>query len=538
MASVIGALDRLVHYYEKNYELLSLDGIFGAKAIEGQLNLVVAKHNKGLLSDAVDRLMKDDLSSMATRAGRVVRLALPHLHKTQPVAMTRLRRIFQLSWDIGHPRRLLDTLLLWDDKTRKRAALQRLTDSEMDRCLSELLEPMDGVMCGMKQDCQEAMTQPGMTHYTLTRQIKYSIVAEMSGCGSRLEQWLVRNKRTGSLEQLQAEMCANLYMEARTLPSFACIDPNPALVWDLFLEMEFVCGMLGYTQFLQEPWLRSVLAWQQTSGCYATKPPSWTAGANLAAFPGGGGSGLPGLELLGGESPLSDGCLAHLTGVAASSLAVHLHSLLSTSQSGISVAIAHPAPNAPLSVPSAKILPPPLPNDSAALLDRGGYAVNTMLFRGDIHSGLNRIAEQEKSLEDKADLLLQRLEDENRADKERRKKEKKLKKKTKKNGNIRLEETAYQNMPQAAGGHSRHLVLPEMAVPLTLPAAGGSGGGVVVWGSVPGSAAALSTTTTPSPAPVCFLALSVVLVAVALARYIHSRRRRCNLAALKGKFRL
>lgn len=92
-------------------------------------------------------------------------------------------------------------------------------------------------------------------------------------------------------------------------------------------------------------------------------------------------------------SPLaqSDGCLAHLTGVAASSLAVHLHSLLSTSQSRISVAVAPPAPNAVVSPPSDRILPPPpQPGGSATMLDRGGYAVNMMLFRGDVHSGLNR----------------------------------------------------------------------------------------------------------------------------------------------------
>ena len=37
--------------------------------VPGQLNLVVAKHNKGLLSDAVDYLMKNELSQMAARAG-------------------------------------------------------------------------------------------------------------------------------------------------------------------------------------------------------------------------------------------------------------------------------------------------------------------------------------------------------------------------------------------------------------------------------------------------------------------------------------
>ncbi|XP_063849832.1 UPF0764 protein C16orf89 homolog [Scylla paramamosain] len=508
LASVIAALDRLVTYYEQNHHLLHLDGIFGAKAIEGQLNLVVAKHNKGLLSDAVDYLMKNELAQMATRAGRVVRMALPHLQKNQPVSMHRLRRLFQLSWDIGHSHRRVDLTLLWDSSTRAHAARHSLTESETDRCLAEVLEPTNGVVCGMTQWCQEAMTQPGQARYALTHQILYSIVAEMSGCGSRLEQWLVRHKRTGSLEQLQAEMCANLYVQACSLPPSLQTDPNPAAVWDLFLEMEFVCGMLGYSQFLQESWLRGILAWQDPSGCFKATPTSAPVPtpAYTTAFPfvNTNTSG-PHRRLLS-ETVLPDGCLAHLTGVAASSLAVHLHSLLYTGQSEV------PSVSAPRTLPLEPALHLQPPQESFPI--GSGIIINKPLFRGEIHSGLNRVASQEKSLEDKADLLLQRLEEEQKDGKEKEKQERNRKRK--------------QDKPMQGLRHSRRLALPEMAVPLTLPASG----------SVPVPVPSSPLTAAPSPAPMWFLAASVVLVAVGLARYVHSRRRRCNLVGLKGKFRL
>ncbi|XP_045136800.1 LOW QUALITY PROTEIN: UPF0764 protein C16orf89 homolog [Portunus trituberculatus] len=505
LPSVIAALDRLVTYYEKSHHLLHLDGIFGAKAIEGQLNLVVAKHNKGLLSDAVDYLMKNELAQMATRAGRVVRLALPHLQESQPVSMHRLRRLFQLSWDIGHSHRRVDLTLLWDRTTRARAAQHSLTDSETDRCLAEVLEPTNGVVCGMSQWCQEAMTQPGHASYGLTHQILYSIVAEMSGCGSRLEQWLVKHKRTASLEQLQAEMCANLYVQACSLPPSLQRHPNPAAVWDLFLEMEFVCGMLGYSQFLQEGWLMGILHWQDPSGCFKATPTSMppTAVPHHSPAPS---SAPPGpLHHQQHHWPTQGyGCLAHLTGVAASSLAVHLHSLLYAGQSEM------PSVSAPRTlppVPAFNLQPPP----NAPI--GSGIIVNRPLFRGDIHSGLNRVASQERSLEDKADLLLQRLEEEKKEGKEREKKERNRKRK---------------QDPKLPPGHSRHLALPELAVPLSLP----------VSVSVPGSVPASPLTAAPSPAPLWCVAASVVLVAIMLARYVHSRRRRCNLVGLKGKFRL
>ena len=52
-------------------------------------------------------------------------------------------------------------------------------ESESGRCMGEVLEPSEGVVCGMSQRCQEMMTRPGHTRYALTHQLMYSIVAEM-----------------------------------------------------------------------------------------------------------------------------------------------------------------------------------------------------------------------------------------------------------------------------------------------------------------------------------------------------------------------
>lgn len=57
-----------------------------------------------------------------------------------------------------------------------------------------------------------------------------------SGCGSRLERWLVRHKRSSSVEQLQAEMCSNLHLELVTLAA-AMFTHNNLAFRDLFLEM-------------------------------------------------------------------------------------------------------------------------------------------------------------------------------------------------------------------------------------------------------------------------------------------------------------
>ena len=105
-------------------------------------------------------------------------------------------------------------------------------------------------------------------------------------------------------------------------------------------------------------------------------------------------------------------------------------------------------------------------------------------------------------------------------------KEKEKKERKKKRKKEEEEQRGPSSTRQDAPRQLHRLALPEMAVPLTLPVSGES---------VP-PPSPLSESPSP-PAPVWFVAASVVLVGVGLARYVHTRRRRCNLG-LKGKFRL
>lgn len=53
------------------------------------------------------------------------------------------------------------------------------SEIESDHCMSELLEPVRGMMCSMTEGCQELMTRAGFDKYALTHQILYTVVAEM-----------------------------------------------------------------------------------------------------------------------------------------------------------------------------------------------------------------------------------------------------------------------------------------------------------------------------------------------------------------------
>ncbi|XP_045616513.1 UPF0764 protein C16orf89 homolog [Procambarus clarkii] len=476
---VLAALDKAIGYYEKNYEILKFDGMFGAKVVEGQLNLLVAEYNNGFLSGIMDNIMKNDISGMAARAGRVVKLAIPYLHEKEPEYMKRLKRIFQLSWDIGHSHRTVDMSLLWSNHVRLLAQPETLNELESDHCMAELLEPVNGMMCHMTESCQRMMTTPGREKYALSHQILYTMVAEMSGCGSRLEQWLVKHKRSGSVEQLQGEMCSNLYSEALSLAT-AMFTDNILTFRDLLLEMEFICGMLGYVEFLKRDWLIGIFQWQRESGCFpATEP-------------------YIGRKLLS-EEKLPDGCLLHLTAVASSALSVHLRYLLYPGYEVVKVKEA-----ATVVSPLPLIMQPPL--GSFQVHTGSGVLLNQPLFREDIPSGLSRVAEQDKSLEDKADIVLKHLEE--------------MKSSIKKKVSITQGAVPLQSNKPGVAGHSDTFFLPEQTVPL---------------------AQYLSSTTSGmashvSMGPFYFVIASIALVIIVMLRYVHAKRRAHSM--FRNRFRL
>ncbi|XP_037775262.1 UPF0764 protein C16orf89 homolog [Penaeus monodon] len=480
VSRVIAALDSSISYYENNFKQMNFDGIFGAKVVEGQLNLIVAEYNKGFLSATMDSFMRNKVASIATRAGRVVKLAIPYLYKKNRKYMGKMERLFQLSWDVGHSHRNVDMSLKWSDRTFTLALEEELTEVQSDHCIAELLEPIEGVMCRMTDVCQQMMTKAGRERYALVHQILYTVVAEMSGCGSRLERWLVRHDRSGSIEQLQGEMCSNLYSEALTLTSVAFSD-NVLNNRDLLMEMEFVCGMLGYVEFLWRDWLADILDWQSKSGCFSSTKPHVAIGRKLLR-----------------EEKLPDGCLQHLTTVAVSALAVHLHYLLYPGiKSRGASSLKHVSP------PSAMLEPP---HESIPMHIAGGFMLNQPLYREEVQDGLSRVAEEEKSLEDKADIVMKHLEE---------------KRNSTKHSHVRDFMSPLSHYDSTSKSNSGPVPLPEH--PLHQP-------------QYLASTHTSGTTVETSMAAFYFVIASIVLVMLVMVRYVHSGRRTHTIFRTRFRF--
>ncbi|XP_063604299.1 uncharacterized protein LOC134779889 [Penaeus indicus] len=399
VSRVIAALDSSISYYENNFKQMNFDGIFGAKVVEGQLNLIVAEYNKGFLSATMDSFMRNKVASIATRAGRVVKLAIPFLYKKNRKYMGKMERLFQLSWDVGHSHRNVDMSLKWSDRTFTLALEEELTEMQSDHCIAELLEPIEGVMCRMTDVCQQMMTKAGRERYALVHQILYTVVAEM--------------------------------------------------------KKKFVCGMLGYVEFLWRDWLADILDWQ-------------------------------------------NGCLQHLTTVAVSALAVHLHYLLYPGiKSRGASNLKHVSP------PSAMLEPP---HESIPMHIAGGFMLNQPLYREEVQDGLSRVAEEEKSLEDKADIVMKHLEEKRNSTKPHR---------------VRDFMSPLSHYDSTSKSNSGPVPLPEH--PLHQP-------------QYLASTHTSGTTVETSMAAFYFVIASIVLVMLVMVRYVHSGRRTHTIFRTRFRF--
>ncbi|XP_037773877.1 uncharacterized protein LOC119570028, partial [Penaeus monodon] len=373
---------------------------------------------------------------------------------------------------------------------------------------ADLLEPIEGVMADDR--CLPADDKPkaGRERYALVHQILYTVwqrcaidyknsyfiflcsfarkwreqnkMKGQSGCGSRLERWLVRHDRSGSIEQLQGEMCSNLYSEALTLTSVAFSD-NVLNNRDLLMEMEFVCGMLGYVEFLWRDWLADILDWQSKSGCFSSTKPHVAIGRKLLR-----------------EEKLPDGCLQHLTTVAVSALAVHLHYLLYPGiKSRGASSLKHVSP------PSAMLEPP---HESIPMHIAGGFMLNQPLYREEVQDGLSRVAEEEKSLEDKADIVMKHLEE---------------KRNSTKHSHVRDFMSPLSHYDSTSKSNSGPVPLPEH--PLHQP-------------QYLASTHTSGTTVETSMAAFYFVIASIVLVMLVMVRYVHSGRRTHTIFRTRFRF--
>ncbi|KAK7507412.1 hypothetical protein BaRGS_00001347 [Batillaria attramentaria] len=169
--------------------------------------------------------------------------------------------------------------------------------------------------CVISDKCWTRMTKLGYSQYSLSHEIFYLQLAELAGCLPQMT-WQILTYDQPGLHVLQDTFCANMLREAIHI---ARAD-YPARHQDLFMEQAALCGMYGYAEFFQYPWLDKILSWQDHQrGCYTWA--GWPLEKHVT-----GSHHISKRE----ERRLADGCLCHRTTVAAAALVQYVRYLTET----------------------------------------------------------------------------------------------------------------------------------------------------------------------------------------------------------------
>ncbi|XP_076456739.1 UPF0764 protein C16orf89 homolog [Babylonia areolata] len=302
------ALEDALSFFHSQHASVNLDGVIGTRMVEGTLKVLLTNLRKRNQLVQLPGDLAVDIQSVRDLAKVVSDKAEPHVAINEPAYFDRIwPTIHEGVWELDYPaRNLSSSVITWPYRH-----LEHMEEMESDDCLTELFGTSGKAneTCVISDSCWDKMTKLGYHMYSLTHQIFYLQLAERSGCLSEI-QVKIRNKSQPGLRELQDTFCANILLEAERLVQHG----YPVNARDLFMEQAGLCGMYGYWQFFRYSWLDRILGWQDTeAGCYRNG--NWPYYLDEHR------------RTKREELRLANGCLSHMTTVAASALVQYVRYL-------------------------------------------------------------------------------------------------------------------------------------------------------------------------------------------------------------------
>jgi len=138
---ILDALEKLVDFYEKNYEAMNLDGIFGLRALEGQLlNLIGGKVPEGgrILQDGP---VKKRVRALLDSTTEIAAKALPYLQESAPDYLKLMKPIMERPFrDSSATLRIrqIDQNLIWTQQNSE-SDFNHKQEERSDYCISSLI---------------------------------------------------------------------------------------------------------------------------------------------------------------------------------------------------------------------------------------------------------------------------------------------------------------------------------------------------------------------------------------------------------------
>ncbi|RUS76489.1 hypothetical protein EGW08_015743, partial [Elysia chlorotica] len=266
---VLTAIQMLVKHYQDEYRNLNLDGFFGLRVLEGQLELLISEHSLGQHRHLTNATL-GQMNALKEMLTNLAAIGLKAVKDDDAQYFKAFNPIVSQPWKVTKPHRKLDPSLRWEIpqyKAKISVMKRNFTEQASDRCMTELLSS-GSHDCKVTAPCLKLMTSRGFTGYPITHQLLWSMLVEgRPKCLESVEQPL-QQLGLKSIDHLQLELCTNNFYEMVAVAEVLMHGNVHESHQDLFLEQQFICPSIGFYEFLKKDYLDQILSWQFSSGCF------------------------------------------------------------------------------------------------------------------------------------------------------------------------------------------------------------------------------------------------------------------------------
>ncbi|XP_064613466.1 UPF0764 protein C16orf89 homolog [Liolophura sinensis] len=333
LESVFVAIEKLSAFFKSDYSQVNVDGLFGLRLGQGQL-IAALKEGGDLTYDLASRL-----EALEEEVEFTCQQVLPYVEARDEEYFKRFRLT------VEDPYMLPYTPIDLHPPATNRTITDTTSYNEEagDICLSKIMgtfvhDDVPVPVCTSDEDCFQMMTKQGTTGYTLTHQLLYFILGHKMDCERELQD--VAGQEV-DIADIEARMCEEIYQDALQLIQDGDV---PSGDQDLFMEQISLCGVLGFQNFMRSDWMKMVLKWPSSEGCFTLQltPQQENVARQMRSLMSGLKKKVDrqraerscdqpnpptGRKLLR-EFPMRDGCMAHKSGLGFSTLATYLRHLL------------------------------------------------------------------------------------------------------------------------------------------------------------------------------------------------------------------
>ncbi|CAH8479824.1 unnamed protein product [Schistosoma rodhaini] len=309
LESLLLSLDKLIYYYEQHVSEFNFDGIFGLIPLKGALESITDDslyENYERVKIALLPLMRQ-LKTQIMRINVIIRKSVKFFKKARDPYFMKMGILLALKWNFPGQ----NTMYSYLSDPEPISSVQNISS---DECIIQLLNTnIYGTLdCHLSMECILKLMNFHSRGYELVHQVLYILISHQVNCTDSLDGML--SNLSTSVGSLQNKLCSILYGDFVNL--FLSSETTPRNR-DILLEEMFVCGSLGYENFIQFSILSRVLSWQQPSGCFislgSTDEKSKHKNTKI---------------MFHERHPLvehrhADGCLSHMTSVAAAVMGLY-----------------------------------------------------------------------------------------------------------------------------------------------------------------------------------------------------------------------